>query len=52
MAARANDRYVMDYDEVILRRRSIRGYKPDPVPRRLIEEVLKLAMRAPSSFNS
>ena len=52
MAARANDRYVMDYDEVILRRRSIRGYKPDPVPRRLIEEVLRLAMRAPSSFNS
>ena len=42
----------MDYDEVILGRRSIRGYKPDPVPRRLIEEVLELAMRAPSSFNS
>ena len=33
-------------------RRSIRGYKPDPVPRALIEEVLALAMRAPSSMNT
>jgi nitroreductase len=33
-------------------RRSIRGYKPDPVPRQLIEEVLTLAMRAPSSMNT
>ena len=41
----------MTYDEVILGRRSIRGYKPDPVPRALIEEVLSLAMRAPSSMN-
>jgi nitroreductase len=42
----------MDYDEVVLGRRSIRGYKPDPVPRALIEEVLALAMRAPSSMNT
>ena len=42
----------MDYDEVVLGRRSIRGYKPDPVPRALIEEVLGLAMRAPSSKNT
>ncbi len=42
----------MDYDEVILSRRSIRGYKPDPVPRALIEEVIRLVMRAPSSYNS
>jgi nitroreductase len=42
----------MEYDDVILGRRSIRGYKPDPVPRTLIEEVLRLAMRAPSSYNS
>ena len=38
----------MEFDEVIMGRRSIRGYKPDPVPRKLIEEVLTLAMRAPS----
>ncbi len=42
----------MEFDEVIMGRRSIRGYKPDPVPRKLIEEVLTLAMRAPSSMNT
>ena len=42
----------MEFDEVIMGRRSIRGYKPDPVPRALIEEVLALAMRAPSSMNT
>lgn len=42
----------MHYDEVILSRRSIRGYKPDPVPRALIEEILTLAMRAPTSMNT
>ncbi len=42
----------MNYDEVVLGRRSIRGYKPDPVPRELIEEILAIAMRAPSSMNT
>ena len=42
----------MEFDEVVLGRRSIRGYKPDPVPRELIEEVIGLAMRAPSSMNT
>lgn len=41
----------MEFDDVILGRRSIRGYKPDPVPKELIEEILTLAMRAPSSMN-
>ncbi len=40
------------YDAVVVGRRSIRGYKPDPVPRALIEEVLSVAMRAPSSMNT
>ena len=40
------------YDAVVVGRRSIRGYKPDPVPRELIEEVLAVAMRAPSSMNT
>jgi len=40
------------YDEVVLGRRSIRGYKPDPVPEPLIKEVLALAMRSPSSMNT
>jgi nitroreductase len=42
----------MQFDDVILGRRSIRGYKPNPVPRALIEEILALAMRAPSSMNT
>jgi nitroreductase len=42
----------MDFDDVMMGRRSIRGYKPDPVPRALIEEILTLAMRAPSSMNT
>ncbi|MBX3485705.1 nitroreductase [Phenylobacterium sp.] len=39
------------YDDVVMGRRSIRGYKPDPVPRELIEEIIALAMRSPSSMN-
>jgi nitroreductase len=42
----------MEYDEVMLGRRSIRGYKPDPVPQLLIEEILAIAMRAPTSMNT
>ena len=42
----------MEFDDVVLGRRSIRGYKPDTVPRALIEEILTLAMRAPSSMNT
>ncbi len=40
------------YDTVILGRRSIRGYKPDPVPKSLIREIIQLAMRASSSLNT
>ena len=42
----------MQYDEVVLGRRSTRGFTSDPVPRELIEEILTLAMRAPSSMNT
>ncbi|MGB3379260.1 MAG: nitroreductase [Allopontixanthobacter sediminis] len=42
----------MKYDDVVLGRRSIRGYKPDPVPETLIREVLEIAMRTPSSMNT
>ena len=41
-----------DYDEVIRGRRSIRGYKSDPVPMELLREVIDLANRAPSSMNT
>mgnify|MGYP001813556094 CR=1 FL=1 len=39
----------MEFDEVIMGRRSIRGFKPDPVPQDLIRDVVRLATRAPSS---
>jgi nitroreductase len=42
----------VQYDDVVLGRRSIRGYRPDPVPETLIKEVLSLAMRSPSSMNT
>jgi len=42
----------MEYDEVVLGRRSIRGYLSKPVPRVLIEEVIEIAIRAPSSLNT
>jgi nitroreductase len=40
------------YDEVVLGRRSIRGYLRKPVPKALIREVIEMAMRAPSSLNT
>jgi nitroreductase len=40
------------YAEVVLGRRSIRGYLDKPVPRALIEEILTMAMRSPSSMNT
>jgi nitroreductase len=43
---------VTPFDEVVLGRRSIRGYKPDPVPKALVREVIEMAMRAPSSLNT
>ncbi|MES2036135.1 MAG: nitroreductase [Pseudomonadota bacterium] len=42
----------MTYDDVVVGRRSIRGYKPQPVPKAVIREVIQLAMRAPSSLNT
>lgn len=42
----------MNYDDVVVGRRSIRGYQDRPVPREVIEEVVSLAMRAPSSMNT
>ena len=42
----------IDYDEVIMGRRSIRGFKPDPVPKDVIRDIVSLAVRAPSSMNT
>jgi nitroreductase len=42
----------MDFETVVGERRSIRGYRPDPVPREIIEEIIEIAKRAPSSMNT
>lgn len=42
----------LSFDDVVLGRRSIRGYKRDPVPKSVIREVIEIAMRAPSSLNT
>ena len=42
----------MTYVEVVMGRRSIRGYLDKPVPQAVIEEVLTLAMRSPTSMNT
>jgi nitroreductase len=43
---------MMSYDDVVLGRRSIRGFLDKPVPMALIKEVLAMAMRSPSSMNT
>lgn len=42
----------MDIETAIRSRKSIRGFKPDPVPRTVLEEVLQIACRAPSTMNT
>lgn len=42
----------MDYEEVVFGRRSIRAFQRKPVPRSVLEEVIALATRAPSSMNT
>lgn len=42
----------MHYDDVVLGRRSIRGFKRQAVPKALIRDVIALAIRAPSSLNT
>jgi nitroreductase len=41
----------MDIYELIRKRRSIRKYKPDPVPRDVLERILEAATWAPSGKN-
>ncbi len=41
----------MNVDEALRARRSVRVFRPDPVPRALVEEILEIAARAPSGTN-
>ena len=42
----------MDISEAIQIRKSIRGYKPDPVPKEILQKILEIATRAPSGMNT
>ncbi|MEO1399318.1 MAG: nitroreductase [Pseudomonadota bacterium] len=42
----------MELDQAMRERRSIRGFRDEPVPRALLEEIIALASRAPSSMNT
>jgi len=41
----------MDLLKAIKERKSIRAFKPDPVPKEKIEEILRLSIHAPSAIN-
>jgi nitroreductase len=41
----------VEFREVIRARRSIRGYKPDPVPTEALERILEAARLAPTASN-
>jgi nitroreductase len=41
-----------DFRELVARRRSVRQYRPDPVPEELLQQVLEAARWAPSAVNS
>ncbi|MGE5338841.1 MAG: nitroreductase family protein, partial [Gemmatimonadota bacterium] len=43
---------VSAFDMVVESRKSIRAFRPDPVPRQLIADILDIAARAPSTFNT
>lgn len=42
----------MEFETLVQTRRSVRGYKSNPVPRATIEEIIAVAKGAPSSMNT
>lgn len=45
------ERFRMNVLEAIKKRRSVRGYRPDPVPEDTLKEILEAARLAPSASN-
>jgi nitroreductase len=41
----------MQVDNALEARRSVRAFKKDPVPRELVEDIIRVAMRSPSGTN-
>jgi len=46
-----SEELTMDLLKAIQERKSIRAFRPDPIPRERIEEILRLAIHAPSAIN-
>jgi len=42
----------MNVNEAVIKRQSIRAFKPDPVPQDILKEIIDTALRAPSAGNS
>ena len=42
----------MNYDDLARDRRSVRGFRPDPIPREVMDEIIDVGTRAPSSMNT
>src|SRR4030042_5027672 len=42
----------MNVNEAVIKRQSIRAFKPDPVPQGILKEIIETALRAPSAGNS
>lgn len=42
---------MLTVDQAILQRRSVRGFLPDEVPQRTLDEIFEIAQRAPSNCN-
>jgi nitroreductase len=42
----------MNFETLVRTRRSVRGYKKDPVPKEIIQEIIAVAKGAPSSMNT
>jgi nitroreductase len=40
------------FDEIVRKRRSLRAFQPEPVPRETLEQIFEVAQRAPSNCNT
>ena len=43
---------MLGVSDAVKQRRTIRGFKPDPVPNAIIREILEIARYAPSNCNT
>ena len=42
----------MEFQQLAFERRSIRGYRQEPVPKSLLDEIIEVAAQTPSSMNT